>query len=65
MKQGRVCIAIVEGLICPTFEYLCLDCGRYRVSFISTNRCLRCRSYNIIKGRPGSLKKEYDNGLEG
>ena len=64
MKQGQVCLVIVEGLCCPPFEYMCLDCMRFRLSFISTLRCLRCGSYNIIKGQPGSLDKESYNAVE-
>lgn len=51
-------VRFVKGRYIRPFEYLCRGCGQLRLSFVNTDTCGNCGSFNIVKGEVGTLKKE-------
>lgn len=58
-------IRFIPGKECEAFEYRCGGCGDLSLSFVETDKCQRCGSRDITKGKPGSLVKDSDHGMEG
>jgi len=58
-------VITIRGSLCKPFEYLCGECGQLRLAVVDTTTCRHCGSSNITKGKPGSLERTEDNGLEG
>ncbi len=47
----------VKGERCDVFEYCCGDCKQLRLSYVLTDTCRNCGSTDIVKGKPGTLKR--------
>ena len=58
-------VSRIQGIECEAFEYFCSDCKQLRLSFVTTDICRHCGGSNIVKGKIGTLEKEFDNGMEG
>jgi len=65
MESKHPVLKWVHGEGCEPFEYRCSDCGQLRLSYVKTNSCGNCGSDKIVKGKPNTLERSNDNGLEG
>jgi len=57
-------VRFAKGKAVPAFEYLCSDCHQLRLSYVAADTCRNCGSKNIVKGKPGTLERSQDDGVE-